>query len=75
MPPDDSLLAAVLVKLFSDRQLYLSEDVLNYVLPRMERSFAAARDLAEKADKLALIEKRPVSIPLMRRILTTARDQ
>jgi len=66
--PDDTLLTALLVKLFADRQLQIGQDVLSYILPRMERSFAAARDLVEEADRLALAEKRPVSVPLIRRI-------
>lgn len=68
--PDEMLLGAVLVKMFSDRQIQIGEDVLNYVLPRMERSFSAARDLVEQADRQALAEKRAVSIPLIRHILT-----
>ncbi len=68
--PDETLLGAVLVKMFSDRQIALSHDVLDYVLPRMERSFAAARDLVERADTLALSEKRAISVPLMRQILS-----
>lgn len=69
--PDETLLGAVLVKMFADRQIQISEDVLNYILPRMERSFAMARDLVEKTDQLALAEKRPVSVPLIRHVLMT----
>lgn len=72
--PDDTILSAVLVKLFADRQLSISEDVLAYILPRMERSFAAARDLVAAADRLALAEKKPVSIPLIRRLLLKPSD-
>lgn len=68
-PPDDVLLRAVLCKLFADRQLKVSEDVLTYILPRMERSFDAARSLVAAADRLALAEKKAISIPLMRKIL------
>ena len=67
--PDEMLLGAVLVKMFADRQLQIGEDVLNYILPRMERSFAAARDLVIKADQQALAEKRPISVPLIRQVL------
>lgn len=70
-PPDEMLLGAVLVKMFNDRQINISEDVLNYVLPRMERSFASAREIVEKADQIALAEKKPVTIALIRHILTT----
>lgn len=67
--PDEMLLGAVLVKMFADRQIQIGEDVLNYILPRMERSFAAARDLVTKADQQALAEKRPISVPLIRQVL------
>ena len=73
-PPDEDLLAAVLVKLFHDRQLAVGEDVLAYILPRMERSFAAARDIVEKADQTALAEKRAISIPLLRRVLAELQE-
>ncbi|MEM9469474.1 MAG: DnaA/Hda family protein [Pseudomonadota bacterium] len=67
--PDEQLLTAVLVKLFSDRQIRVSGDVLSYILLRIERSFEAVRDLVEQADSRALIEKRKISIPLLRDIL------
>jgi len=69
-PPDETLLAALLVKLFADRQLNVGADVVAYILPRMERSFAAARDIVAQADHLALAEKKPVTIPLIRQILS-----
>ncbi len=68
-PPDEMLLTALLVKLFRDRQITINEDVLQYILPRMERSFAAARDLVTQADARALSEKRNITIPLIREIL------
>ena len=69
-PPDDMLLASVMIKLFSDRQLNVNNDVISYLLPRIERSFAAARDVVERADHMALSEKRRISVPLMRQVLT-----
>ncbi len=68
--PDDTLLASLLVKLFGDRQLQPGEDVIHYILPRMERSFAAAHDIVARADRAALSEKRNISIPLVRDVLS-----
>ncbi len=68
-PPDDNLLAAVLVKLMNDRQLRVGATVVEYVLPRMERSFAAAGALVEQLDHLALVERREITVPLARRVL------
>lgn len=68
--PDEHLLCALLVKLFSDRQIRVSEEVIAYILPRMERSFEAVRDLVEEADKRSMAGQRKISIPLLRDILS-----
>ncbi len=58
--PDDALLAAILAKHFSDRQLRVSETLIKYLLPRMERSFRAAGEIAERLDRAGLAAGRPV---------------
>lgn len=68
-PPDDLLLGSILIKMFADRQLNASNDVVRYILPRMERSFVAARDIVENADRAALAQKRPISVPLVRDVM------
>lgn len=68
-PPDDALLAAVLVKHFADRQIRVSPGVIVYLVPRMERSFAAAAALAARLDQLALSAGKPVSVKLARGVL------
>ncbi len=73
-PPDEVLLASVLIKLFSDRQLRVGNDVIRYLLPRMERSFSAARDIVMHADRVALAQKRPISVPLLRGIMGALRQ-
>ncbi len=60
-PPDDALLAAVLVKLFADRGLAVSPGLIGWMLPRMDRSFAAAQDLVRRLDAEALAEGRAVT--------------
>lgn len=67
--PDETLMRAVLGKLFVDRQLRAGDDVLGYLLARMERSLAAARNLVERLDAAALAQKRAVTIPLAREVL------
>lgn len=60
-PPDDALLAAVLVKLFADRQLTPPADVIPYLLARIERSFDAARHVVAALDAASLALKRPIT--------------
>ncbi|WP_448187266.1 HdaA/DnaA family protein [Azospirillum sp. sgz301742] len=67
--PDEALLAAVLVKLFSDRQLIPSQEVIGYLLTRMERSLDAARRVVAAVDRASLAKQRPVTVPLVRGVL------
>lgn len=67
--PDDVLLAAVLVKHFADRQIRVGPEVIAFLIPRMERSFAAAALLAEGLDRLALSRGGPITVPLARQLL------
>lgn len=68
-PPDDALIAAVLVKLFADRQLKVDMEVVGFMLARMERSFEAARRLVGAVDELALAQRRNITVPLVGQVL------
>lgn len=63
-PPDEALLAAVIVKLFADRQVDVAPRVVNYICLRIDRSFAAAQDLVARLDAAALAAGRPVGLDL-----------
>jgi chromosomal replication initiation ATPase DnaA len=69
LPPDDALIEAVMIKQFSDRQLRVGPDVIAYLVPRVERSLAAVRDVVTSLDRAALAERRAVTVPLARQIL------
>ena len=67
--PDDGLIAIVLVKLFTDRQLRVEPNVVSYAVSHMERSFDSARRLVAAADSLALAEGRRITVPLIKQVL------
>ena len=67
--PDDALIGALLVKLFADRQLRVGQDVVAFLLTRMERSFDAARRMVAAIDETALAERRNITVPLVRDVL------
>ncbi|MBN2906313.1 MAG: chromosomal replication initiator DnaA [Rhodobacteraceae bacterium] len=76
-PPDDALLAALLVKLFADRQLAVPPALIGYLVGRMDRSFAAAQVLVAALDREALATGRKPGINLAREVLdkTTPQDR
>jgi len=64
--PDDDLLRALVESHAARRGLALGEGVLAYILPRLERSHAAAEALVETIDRLSLERKAAVTISLSR---------
>jgi len=68
-PPDDALLAAVLVKLFGDRQLVVTPALIMWLVAHIDRSLAEARRVVDLLDATALAEGVNVSRQLAARVL------
>lgn len=68
-PPDDSLLAAVMIKRLHDRQLRVDPPLVGYVTSRIERSFGALETFLEALDRESLARRRVPGIPLARELL------
>lgn len=73
--PDDPLIAALIVKLFADRQLRIDDDIVSYLLPRVERSFDAVYRIVAAIDKAALAERRKITVSLVRRVLRAVQPE
>jgi len=67
--PDDALLVQVLVKLFADRQVAVDGRTLSYIVTRMERSLAAARQIVLRLDALAMARKSRITRTLAAEVL------
>lgn len=68
--PDDELLTMLLIKQFHDRQIDVGMDVIAYIVPRIERTTQALREVVQKLDQAALAESRGITVALARRLLT-----
>lgn len=73
-PPDEALLAAVLVKLFDDRQLRVSPALISYLVNRMERSLSMAGRLVDRLDRHALARGRAINRALAAEVLDNPED-
>ena len=68
-PPDDDLLARLLIKQLADRGLRVAPEVAAFVIARTYRSFAAIAATAAALDAAALAAGREVTVPLAREVL------
>lgn len=69
LKPDDLLCNAILTKNFIDRQLKVNQEVIEYLLVRVERSYDALAKIIELIDLKSMQMKRAVTIPLVKEIL------
>ncbi len=69
MAHDDAVLSAALAKFFRERNIRPADDLVPYLLLRMERSIPHARAIVAMLDETADAEQRPVSRALARRVL------
>lgn len=67
--PDDALLSAVLVKLFSDRQTKVPHSLIPWLVTRMDRSLGTARRLVAALDARAVAEGRPLTRAMAAEVL------
>jgi len=68
-PPDDALLAAVLVKLFADRQIPVGPELIPYLVARMDRSFESAEATVARLDRAGLAARRRITPRLAAEVL------
>ena len=68
--PNDEMLLTILTKLLIDKQFVInSNEIFEYILRRVERSYLAINDIVNKLDVLTLQKKRQLTIPLIKEIL------
>ena len=64
--PDDEMLTALIAKLFNDRQIIISQEILEYILKHTERSFEYISRLINEIDDISWTYNRAVTIPIVR---------
>ena len=68
--PDDEMLITVLTKLLLDKQFIVnSNDIFEYILRRVDRTYDGIYNIVSKLDVLSLEKKRQLTIPLIKEIL------
>jgi chromosomal replication initiation ATPase DnaA len=67
--PDDQLLEGLLRKFFGERSIRPGDDLIAYLVRRIERSAPQARDIVRQLDEAHGVDHKPVTRALARQIL------
>ncbi|HEY0184165.1 MAG TPA: DnaA/Hda family protein [Rhodopila sp.] len=68
-PASDDLLAALLMRLLSDRQLSVAQSVQQWLLTHLPRSPAALRQAVQRLDQLSMVSGKAITRSLAARVL------
>ena len=66
--PDEELLRLLIVKLFKQKQIKISEEIVNLALSNIERSYEFAYEAVNLIDKLSKMTKRKISFLFVKEI-------
>jgi chromosomal replication initiation ATPase DnaA len=67
--PDENTTKHILIKYFSDRQVTVKAEVLNYLVSRLKFSYQEIAKMVEKLDQASLLEQKTISIPFIKKII------
>ena len=67
--PDDELIFALLLKNFSDRQIYIEKKFIDFVVKRIDRSYGKIFDFIYKIDEMSLKKKKSINFKIIQEVL------
>lgn len=67
--PDDMMLQMLIVKLFDDRQLKITPEILQYIINNAPRSFAYIENLVAEIDKISLAYQTAVTYTVIKQAM------
>jgi len=68
-PPDDELIFAIILKNFSDRQIKIEKQIIEFIIKRIDRSYGKISEFIYKVDELSLKKKKPINLKTIKEIL------
>ncbi|MBQ9035544.1 MAG: hypothetical protein IJ099_06280 [Alphaproteobacteria bacterium] len=73
--PDDKMMQMLIVKLFNDRQLLISPEILDYIVVKARRSFSYVSRLVAEIDDISLAYQSAVNYFVVNKAIDILREQ
>ncbi len=67
--PDDELMFALILKNFSDRQVSIERNLIDYIIKRIDRSYSKIFDFIYKIDEMSLKKKKSIDFKIIKAAL------
>lgn len=67
--PDDELFSILITKYFTEHQLKVPQEVMDFLMTRLDRSYSNITTFLRELDKVSLSQKRNITVPLVKEVL------
>ena len=67
--PTDDVLRGIIIKISKDRGLLLSDNVINFIITHLERSYSVINSFLDDVDHLSLVRKKKITIPFLKKLI------
>ena len=67
--PEDDLMFALILKNFSDRQIFINKKLIDFIIKRIDRSYGKIFDFIYKIDEISLKRKKPIDFKIIKKAL------
>ena len=67
--PDDDLIYAILIKNFSDKQVQIKKNYIEYIIKNIDRSYEKIYEFINKIDQTSLKMKKPIDFKTIKEVL------
>jgi hypothetical protein len=71
-PPGDELIGSLVMKLLGDRGIAAPQELADFLVPRIERSYVAVQKAVDALDRAILSHHKRMTVPVAKRALTEA---
>jgi chromosomal replication initiation ATPase DnaA len=67
--PTDDVLRGIIIKISKDKGLPLNNQVINFILNHVDRSYSVINNFINKLDKISLSTRKKITIPMVKSLL------
>ena len=69
--PSDHLIYSLIIKFFSDNQIVIKKELVNFIVKKIDRSYLRVNNFLEKLNNQSIIEKRKIDFKMINKVIDT----
>lgn len=69
--PSDHLIYSLIIKFFSDNQIVIKKELVNFIVKKIDRSYSRVNKFLEELNNQSIVEKRKIDFKMINKVIDT----